>query len=273
MDLLRTLGPQATAILLTAVAIGLCALVESRWPARPAARDHRSVNMALGVIGILLGIIISPLLAVLTTLTVNAAGGGLITLPSRGWKVLISIAVFALAMDFGEYVFHRTQHAFPLLWRMHSLHHSDPHYNSTTALRNFWAEPFIKSVTIWLAVGLVFKATPLTIMCYGILTFYNLIIHTNTRLHFGWLSWALNAPAYHRIHHSALSDHADCNYAAIFPIFDVISGAYRPPRRGMYPPTGLALEPKSVSLFQALIWPLAEMTQNSSNRMTSDSIG
>jgi sterol desaturase/sphingolipid hydroxylase (fatty acid hydroxylase superfamily) len=190
------------------------------------------------------------------TLIVNRAGGGLIGLPDHGWALAASIVIYAVAMDFSEYAFHRAQHAIPFLWRMHSLHHSEPHYNATTALRSFWLEPYLKSISVWLVVGIVFKTSSAIATGYFVLTFYNYIIHANARIHYGPLSWLLNTPAYHRIHHSALPEHSDCNYAAIFPIFDVLFGAYRPPPPGVYPPTGLVQDAPPVTLLQALAWPL-----------------
>ena len=40
-----------------------------------------------------------------------------------GW---LAVGLFIVVADLAEYVFHRLQHRIPLLWSMHSLHHSDP---------------------------------------------------------------------------------------------------------------------------------------------------
>ena len=56
--------------------------------------------------------------------------------------------IFLLVTDLGEYLFHRAQHKVPLLWSMHSLHHSDPEVSALTTNRHFWADQLIKSVTI-----------------------------------------------------------------------------------------------------------------------------
>ena len=58
-----------------------------------------------------------PAVAIVTVAMTNALGGGLFRLPSSGWGLVPAIALYALAMDFGEYVFHRAQHRFPVLGR------------------------------------------------------------------------------------------------------------------------------------------------------------
>jgi sterol desaturase/sphingolipid hydroxylase (fatty acid hydroxylase superfamily) len=75
---------------------------------------------------------------------------------------------------------------------------------------------------------------------------------------YGRLSWLLNSPQYHRLHHSAQPEHFDCNYAALLPIFDLISGAYRRPLAEDYPATGLDSGEHPGSLVQAVTWPLRD---------------
>jgi sterol desaturase/sphingolipid hydroxylase (fatty acid hydroxylase superfamily) len=62
----------------------------------------------------------------------------------------------------------------------------------------------------------------------------------------------LNCPAYHRRHHSRLTEHYNTNFAALFPIFDVIFGTYRRPDG--WPPSGLDETPRSFG--DLFFWPL-----------------
>lgn len=265
MPILRIVAAFSMPLVLAAVAIAVCAILERWRPAGAQPRGARDLNVLLGALLTFQQPFLSVPVAVLATLGVNMAGGGLIELPSSGWGLLIGVPVFVVAMDFGEYIFHRAQHVLPFLWAMHSLHHSDPAYNASTALRSYWCEPILKSLTVWLAVGLLFKATPSIVGAYAVVTYYNYLIHANTRINFGRFSWLLNAPAYHRVHHSALPEHFNSNYAALFPIFDVISGAYRPPLREEYPATGLGAEGYPASLLQAIIWPIRKIFAASSD--------
>lgn len=44
------------------------------------------------------------------------------------------LASFAL-IDLADYVLHRAQHAVPFIWRVHRVHHADPHLDASSSLR------------------------------------------------------------------------------------------------------------------------------------------
>ena len=161
------------------------------------------------------------------------------------------LLIFVLVKDLGEYLFHRAQHRIPFLWAMHSLHHSDPEMAVLTTQRHFWGDQLIKQVTIWSAALMVITPTPAIIFAYGILSLINLLTHSDLKIDLGRWSWLINSPAYHRRHHSRLPEHYDSNFAALFPIFDVICGSYRQPDG--FPPTGLERKPEHLG--EQLIWP------------------
>jgi sterol desaturase/sphingolipid hydroxylase (fatty acid hydroxylase superfamily) len=248
-------------LLISAAVMMLGALIERLWPARDDADRSFGFNLAYYAPATLIQALVTPWAGALTTMAVNALGGGLIALPTAGWGLAIGVGVYLVAMDLGEYLFHRAQHAFPWLWAMHSLHHSDPAFNISTTIRHFWLDLVIKTFTIYLVVGLVFKSGSLIPVIYGLMTLYNYFAHMNVKVGFGRWSFLLNAPQYHRLHHSRLTEHHDVNFAALLPIFDLVSGAYRAPRAGEYPRTGLddGQAPAEVwrgGVWQALIWPL-----------------
>jgi sterol desaturase/sphingolipid hydroxylase (fatty acid hydroxylase superfamily) len=244
------------ALLISVVFILAGALVERRWPARAGPGRSLAFNLLYYAPASMIQSLAAPLAGGLTTMAVNGLGGGLIALPAAGWGLLFGVLVYFVAMDLGEYLFHRAQHAIPWLWSMHSLHHSDPDFNISTTIRHFWLDIVIKTLTIYLAVGLLFKSpTPIPLI-YSILTFYNYFAHMNVKVGFGRWAVVLNSPQYHRLHHSRLIEHRDVNFAALLPIFDWISGAYRAPKPGEYPETGLD-EGAPASVWRALIWPLS----------------
>ena len=233
-----------------------CTLAEAWAPARRAELMGDPVNLPIWAASFVLTPALLSSTAPLLALVIGAAGGGLIVLPESGWGLPISIAAYFIVMDLAEYLFHRAQHKIPFLWKMHSLHHSDREYHFTTAARHFWLDPLVKSLTIWLAVPLFFKVPPAVIGIYAMVSLYHYLVHANVRLDFGRFSWVLNAPAYHRIHHSAAVEDDGCNYASLFPIFDVLTGSYRRPVAGHVPETGLDSGRRPLSFREAMVWPL-----------------
>jgi len=229
--------------------------IERLRPARPQSISCARLNIAYTSVVRVVYAGLYPFSAGLTTLLVNALGGGLIELPTSGVGLVVAIPCYALTLDAGEYFFHRAQHRIPFLWAMHSLHHSDPAVNISTAPRHFWAEMPLKSVTVYVLTGLLFKANAAVIGAYTVLGLYNYVLHMNLRLGFGRLQPLLNSPQFHRLHHSALPEHHNCNFNQFFPVFDVLCGTYRQPGHGEYPATGLENGEGPRKLQDMLLWP------------------
>ncbi len=167
-------------------------------------------------------------------------------------RFVAAFPIFLVAMDFGEYLFHRAQHAIPVLWAMHSLHHSDPDMNATTVERHFWGDQLIKGVTIWPLAAMLIQPTVAMVLAYMVACTWHTVVHSRLNWSFGKLSWLLNSPAYHRRHHSRDPRHFNSNYSSLLPIFDLLSGTYNRPDG--FPPTGLEVRPHG--LLSLVIWPV-----------------
>jgi sterol desaturase/sphingolipid hydroxylase (fatty acid hydroxylase superfamily) len=159
-------------------------------------------------------------------------------------------------MDFGEYLFHLAQHKIPILWSLHSLHHSDRSLNTSTTLRHFWGDQLLKAVTIYSVAGLLLRPNPVIVVAYSVISYYNFFSHMNVKIGLGRFSWLINSPQYHRLHHSIRRHDYDLRYAALFPIFDILCGTYRAPKKGDFPHTGLAEISEPDSVLEAIIWPV-----------------
>ena len=229
----------AAALVLTLAMIAL----ELWRPANPGKRDW-VINLEALVLLIAVQIFAVPFVLKATAISPLLDGARL--------PFWLGLVIFVLVMDLGEYLFHRAQHAIPWLWKLHSLHHSDPNMSALTVNRHFWGDPLLKAVTIWPAAGALIQPTPGVLTVYLWMGLWHTVVHTNIRLDFGPLSWLLNSPAYHRRHHSSDPAHFNSNFSALFPIFDVISGAYHRPDG--YPETGQPEHPKG--LVDTALWPV-----------------
>jgi sterol desaturase/sphingolipid hydroxylase (fatty acid hydroxylase superfamily) len=169
------------------------------------------------------------------------------------WPIIWAVICYFAVMDLTEYLFHRAQHAVPILWRMHSLHHSDPCMNALTTERHFWGDAYLRALFIWPLITLVLTPPGIAVGLYATFSAYNYFIHANLPVNFGRLTWALNSPAYHRLHHSKEPEHHDANFAALFPIWDVLAGSYRHPTAT--PATGLD-DGAPRSLLDMVLWPM-----------------
>jgi len=201
------------------------------------------------------GQLLSPVVNLSALLIINAAGGGWIQLRSDGWWFLFSFMVLILAIDFWGYLVHRAAHKFPLLWAMHSLHHSAEALSAVTGARHFFLEESILGV--FPILGIVFKVPPEMVTP---LTFVYLLpdglSHMNIHLSLGRFALVLNNPQYHRIHHSIEPQHWDKNFCKLLPLFDVIFGTAWKPRKDEFPKTGLVPREEPGGILDGIIWPV-----------------
>jgi len=197
-------------------------------------------------------------------MVVNAAGGGWINLRSDGWWFLLSFIVLIIAIDFWTYIVHRAQHKLPVLWAMHSLHHSAEALSMVTGARHFWLEgPLVSGV--FPVVAIVFKAPPDMVMLVGLFYFVagDGLAHLNMRLSLGRFALCIQNPQYHRIHHSVELEHRDKNFCRLLPLFDVIFGTAWLPGKDEFPKTGLTGE-TATGFLDGIIWPIRRLSRGQS---------
>jgi sterol desaturase/sphingolipid hydroxylase (fatty acid hydroxylase superfamily) len=124
---------------------------------------------------------------------------------------------------------HRCEHAVPLFWRFHALHHTDPDVDVTTSVRHHPIEYVFASAVYWLAV-LLLDVPIVVVVSHGLAVFGTAAIqHGNIRLPERverWLQPVLVTADMHRVHHSVVFDQANSNYGAVFSVWDRFFGTY-----------------------------------------------
>lgn len=225
-----------------ALILGVGLLIERLRPAqRRQPWSHIGFNVAyVSFIVVLNSVMIPPLMAAVQPLVRDFGLHVPVAFPDGlGGQLLQALAFFAL-YDFFYYWFHRAQHTLPGAWPLHKLHHSEESVNVTTTMRHHWLEEPIRVLLILLPIGLVFDQKPVTIAWLAtLIMLWGYFVHANLRLPLGPLTPVFAGPQWHRLHHSIETEHRDRNFAAFFPIYDILFGTYTRPRRGEYPATGL----------------------------------
>jgi sterol desaturase/sphingolipid hydroxylase (fatty acid hydroxylase superfamily) len=243
-------------ILISSLCCGIGLAVERLRPAeRPEGAERVSLGLLYLVVYSTVLMLLTPLPRLATAVVTGWLGLGFIELPSAGWGLLWAIPVYCLAIDFLEYAFHRAQHRFPVLWAMHSLHHSARPMNATTTLRHFWLEPAIKMLCLYPLAMIFFQPSPVVLLVNALLSYWSFFAHLNLKLPFG-RAWALvNNPDFHRLHHSAQPEHFNRNFADILPVFDLVFGTARRPAEGEAVATGLDTGEVPATIVEAVLWP------------------
>ena len=150
-------------------------------------------------------------------------GGDLIAAAGRAFGSPVGIALGLLALDLGFYSLHRLQHALPLLWRLHMVHHSDLDVDVSTAVRHHPAEFLVNCLALG-TLTVVLGIPPGAVAIYGVLALaVQMIQHANH----GWPPWLeriarmiVVTPAMHCRHHSRDWRAGNSNFGIVFSLWD-----------------------------------------------------
>ena len=163
-------------------------------------------------------------------------------LPWFGLHPIVLFLIYYAIYDFVYYAIHRLQHAIPWWWALHSLHHSQRELNCWSNDRDHYLDDLLEALIVaTVAVFIGVAPVEYALLVLGGELLQNLD-HANIRLRFGpILDKILVDPRYHRLHHmrvdAARPGLHNCNYAFVFPIWDMLFGTalYGEPVR----PTGV----------------------------------
>ncbi len=214
--------------LLSVVVLGGTGLLLFVWERfRPLRRATRPLLTRLGVNVVIsslamatAGVAVRPVVSHALAWTSSDRVG---LLAALGLPALGRWVAAVLFLDLGFYYWHRANHAWPMLWRFHNVHHVDPDLDVSTALRFHLGEVAFSAAFRALQVLLIGPPF-LAYMAYEIAFQANTLFHhSNVRLPLG-LERALNlvlvTPRMHGVHHSHVRGETNSNYSVVFPWWD-----------------------------------------------------
>ncbi|MEQ1504536.1 MAG: sterol desaturase family protein [Myxococcota bacterium] len=180
---------------------------EREWSARPGSFGIDLLHMAsTGFTTDMLRVMTLGLVVQVAVALHGLLGGDL--WPSS-WPLLAQFAVALLIGDLGAYWVHRSCHRFPLLWRVHAMHHSSDRMYVFAAARNHPMNAILMHTMHLLPVTLLgapIEVIALTSVFTGV---HGMLQHCNVDLRHGWFNYVFATADLHRWHHSA--DYAESN--------------------------------------------------------------
>ena len=222
-------APYAVIALTGLLVLGIERVLPYRQNWRPAAADFVDDGAFMLVVQILLPLALSWIAVWLGQRVLSERGLVLAVWP-RDWPIWAQVLLKLAAGDFLRYWLHRWSHEYPLLWRLHAVHHHTPKLYSTSVFRFHPADKALQFLCdslpfILLGVGPTVLAYYFVI--YATSGFFQ---HCNADLRLGWLNYIVSGPELHRWHHSQLVEESNHNYAHTLIVWDLIFGTYYRPR-------------------------------------------
>jgi alkylglycerol monooxygenase len=138
-------------------------------------------------------------------------------------------ATWALAfvlLDFVYYVQHRLEHAIPLLWAVHAVHHQSHDYNLSVSLR---VGALSSLSTLLFHMTLAVAGVSASVYAGVVIAHASLLfaLHARTKRALGPGRF-FNAPVFHRVHHGADAAYIDKNFGGVFLVFDRLLRTFMP---------------------------------------------
>jgi sterol desaturase/sphingolipid hydroxylase (fatty acid hydroxylase superfamily) len=217
----------------------LCISIEILLPRERVSWSSRGQGVVIGLIQMLAATAVMTMINMLPLHPLFVIPGP-VTIP-------VALA-YILITDLPFYWMHRASHTVPLLWRLHSVHHSVREMSAVTSHHGHFCEELVVGLFQLLPLALLFQlgavTAPWIFLGPPILNF---LAHANTRLHLGPLNYVLFNSRVHRIHHSIEPRHFNKNYAGVSPLWDIVFGTAYFPAADEWPATGVAdREPTSI---------------------------
>ncbi len=142
----------------------------------------------------------------------------------------IRAVVTVLVLDFVKYAVHWLMHHVSWLWRIHTVHHSDPDFDVSTAARAHPLEIVTLQAAILGAVVLLAAPPSAVLAAELIAVFFSFFEHANASLPEAWdrrlRRWFIT-PDVHRIHHSERLREQYHNLGEIFSWWDRLLGTFQ----------------------------------------------
>jgi sterol desaturase/sphingolipid hydroxylase (fatty acid hydroxylase superfamily) len=188
-----------------------------RWPQ----------NFAMATLNMLIASFVIPLSAVGVAYYAEAQNWGLIR--SCDLPLLATMALSVVALDLIIYGQHRIFHKIPFLWRFHRLHHADPEFDVSTALRFHPAEIILSLLIKAASVALLGISAESIIVFEVLLNAMATFNHGNFKLpqkldHL--IRKLIVTPDMHRIHHSINFGEQQSNFGFNLSFWDRIFRTY-----------------------------------------------
>ena len=212
-------------VLKTAILGGVFAvffIAERLFRSAPAptsrARVYRNLGLWL-VVALASPLIVAPITAFGANNVLWTRDPALMT----GWVGVVILLVDLIILDLWTYWLHRTYHRFPVMWRLHEVHHRDAFLDTTSAVRFHLGEVVLSAALRLIPIMLLAPSLMTVIIFETLLLGFALFHHSNIRLPNRaerLLSFAIVTPSIHWVHHHAVRADTDSNYGAILSLWD-----------------------------------------------------
>ncbi len=148
--------------------------------------------------------------------------------PLAQLPLVAQMALFLIGEDVITYWTHRLFHS-ARLWKYHAVHHSTEELEWISAAR-FHPINMLFGAVIADVIMLMAGISPNVFVVLGPITIaHSAFVHANLNWTLGPFKYVIATPVFHRWHHTAAARGGEKNFAATFPVLDLMFGTFYMP--------------------------------------------
>ncbi|MCW8876579.1 MAG: sterol desaturase family protein [Kangiellaceae bacterium] len=149
----------------------------------------------------------------------------------RSIPIWLQVAIIIVCADFVLYWEHRVFHEVKSLWPVHAVHHSVETMDWLAGSRGHFVQIFSERAMVMIPLYLLGADKTALDIYVAFAALQAVLIHSNTRMKFGFLKYIFVTPQFHHWHHSSEKPAIDTNYSAHLVLFDWLFGTYHMPEK------------------------------------------
>ncbi|MDN3609953.1 sterol desaturase family protein [Vibrio ostreicida] len=211
-------------------ALILCGLWEWRSPRKrlTQSKSYRWFNnLGLVAFNSVCLTLLMPILAFEAALIASQNQWGLFYLLDLPF--VFTLAFCVVLLDLAVYLQHLIFHKFPILWRLHRMHHADQDIDITTGSR-FHPLEILISVWVKITVVVILGVPPMAVIVFEVvLNVSAMFNHSNAKLPLkldAAIRTIMVTPDMHRVHHSVIARETHSNFGFCLSVWDRRFGTY-----------------------------------------------
>jgi len=177
--------------------------------------------------------------------------------PLAALPLWLQAAIFLIGSDLMMYWLHRAFHR-PAMWKYHAIHHSSKDLDWISAARFHPVNIMLGSVATDVVL-LLAGISPNVLVLLGPFTIaHSAFVHANLNWTLGPIRYVIAGPVFHRWHHTAAEQGGEKNFAATFPVIDLVLGTFYMPKETLPASYGVADAAMPAGFGGQLVYPLKQ---------------
>jgi sterol desaturase/sphingolipid hydroxylase (fatty acid hydroxylase superfamily) len=148
--------------------------------------------------------------------------------PLAALPLVTQMVIFLIGEDIILYGTHRFFHG-ARMWKYHAVHHSSEELEWISAARFHPVNLFLGSVLADVVMLLAGISPNVLVILGPLTTAHSAFVHANLDWTLGPFKYVIAGPVFHRWHHTAADRGGEKNFAATFPLLDILFGTFYMP--------------------------------------------